>query len=148
VSAPRTIVEHASAGLTLPTRGPGFYRLGNEVSRRLKEMGAGAGVATVFCAHTSASLCVQENADPAVLVDLADALSRLAPADADYRHDAEGPDDMPAHIKTLFTASSLSLPVRSGRLALGTWQEVYLIEHREGRHERRIEVDFMGSFAG
>ena len=147
MSASRTIVEHASASVMVATKGRGFYRLGNAISRRLKEMGAGDGVATVFCTHTSASLCIQENADPTVLEDLAGALSGLAPEDAHYRHDTEGPDDMPAHIKTLFTATSLSLPVRGGKPALGIWQEVYLIEHRDGRHERRIEVDFIGGFA-
>jgi secondary thiamine-phosphate synthase enzyme len=148
MSTSRTIIEHASATVTVATKGQGFYRLGTAISRRLKEMGARDGVATVFCTHTSASLCIQENADPTVLEDLSDALARLAPEDVDYRHDTEGPDDMPAHIKTLVTATSLSLPVRGGRLALGIWQEVYLIEHREGGHERRIEVDFIGGFAG
>jgi secondary thiamine-phosphate synthase enzyme len=147
MSASRTIIEHACAAVKVATKGPGFYRLGNAISRRLKEMGARDGVATVFCTHTSASLCIQENADPTVLEDLADSLSRLAPENAPYRHDTEGPDDMPAHIKTLFTATSLSLPVRGGKLGLGIWQEIYLIEHREGGHERRIEVDFIGGFA-
>ncbi len=147
MSASRTIVEHGSVAVGIRTAGPGFYRLGGEISRRLSEMGAVNGVATVFSAHTSASLCIQENADPSVLADLADALKRLAPEGAYYRHDTEGPDDMPAHIKTLLTATSLSIPVRRGKLALGIWQDVYLIEHREGGHERRIEVDFVGGFA-
>jgi secondary thiamine-phosphate synthase enzyme len=146
MSASRTIVEHGSAAVIVATTGPGFYRLGGQIARRLSEMGAANGVATVFSMHTSASLCVQENADPTVLADLADTLNRLAPEDAFYRHDTEGPDDMPAHIKTLLTATSISLPVRRGRLALGVWQEVFLIEHREGGHERRIEVDFVGGF--
>lgn len=102
------------------------------------------GLMNIFCTHTSASLCVQENADPAVLADLTGALKRLAPEGAHYRHRSEGPDDMPAHIKTLLTATSLSLPVREGKLALGIWQEVYLIEHRAGAHERRLELDFIG----
>jgi secondary thiamine-phosphate synthase enzyme len=111
-------------------------------------MGAESGLLTVFCAHTSASLCIQENADPDVLMDLADALQRFAPEDRHYRHSSEGPDDMPAHIKTLLTATSLSLPVRSGSLALGIWQEAYLIEHRTGGHKRRLEIDFVGSLKG
>jgi secondary thiamine-phosphate synthase enzyme len=97
-----------------------------------------------FLAHTSASLCIQENADPDVLLDLTEALGRFAPENAAYRHHSEGPDDMPAHIKTLLTATSLSLPVRNTKLALGTWQEVYLIEHRKAAHERRLEIDFAG----
>jgi len=143
-----TSTGHSSSTVSVGTAGPGFYRLGGELQRRLKEMGAENGLLTVFCAHTSASLCVQENADPTVLMDLTDALKRLAPEDARYRHRSEGPDDMPAHIKTLLTASSLSLPVRVGNLALGMWQEVYLIEHRGGGHKRRLELDFVGNLAG
>ena len=145
MSASRTITGHKSATVIVGTAGPGFYRLGNELSRRVKDMGAQNGLLTVFCTHTSASLCIQENADPSVLADLADALKRLAPEDAYYRHRSEGPDDMPAHIKTLLTATSLSLPVRDGNLALGIWQEVYLIEHRAGGHRRRLELDFIGA---
>ncbi len=147
MSTSGTNIGHASAAVIVATRGPGFTRLGNEVSKRLKEMEAANGVVTLFSTHTSASLCIQENADPDVLADLADALDRLAPEGVRYRHRSEGPDDMPAHIKTLLTATSLSLPVRRGKLGLGIWQEVYLIEHREGGHERRIEVDFIGGFA-
>lgn len=139
---------HSSSTITIATTGPGFYRLGGELHRRLKEMGAENGFLTVFCAHTSASLCVQENADPTVLMDLSDALKRFAPEDARYRHRSEGPDDMPAHIKTLLTGTSLSLPVRGGSLALGVWQEAYLIEHRTGSHRRRLEIDFVGSLKG
>ncbi len=145
MSTSRTIVDHRSTALIIGTTGPGFYRLGSELFRRLKEMGARNGLVTVFSTHTSASLCIQENVDPAVLVDLADALKRLAPEDAYYRHDSEGPDDMPAHIKTLLTGTSLTVPVRDGKLALGVWQEIYLIEHRAGGHERRLEVDFIGN---
>jgi secondary thiamine-phosphate synthase enzyme len=139
------MLGHRSASLAVGTAGPGFYRIGSELSGRLKEMGADCGLLTVFSTHTSASLCIQENADPTVLLDLADALKRLAPEDAPYRHDTEGPDDMPAHIKTLLTAVSLTVPVRDGRLALGIWQEVYLIEHRAGACQRRLEIDFVGS---
>lgn len=135
---------HRSASITVTTDGPGFYRLGAELSASLQEMGAKNGLLNLFCTHTSASLCIQENADPTVLADLADALNRLAPQGARYRHDAEGPDDMPAHIKTLLTATSLSLPVRDGRVALGVWQEIYLVEHRRARHRRKLEVDFVG----
>jgi secondary thiamine-phosphate synthase enzyme len=148
MSASKTSAGHGSSTMTVATSGPGFYRLGGELRRRLKEIGAENGLLRVFCAHTSASLCIQENADPDVLMDLADALKRLAPEDRHYRHSSEGPDDMPAHIKTLLTATSLSLPVRSGNLALGIWQEAYLIEHRAGGHRRRLEIDFVGSLKG
>jgi secondary thiamine-phosphate synthase enzyme len=148
MSASKTSAGHGSSTMTVATSGPGFYRLGGELRRRLKEIGAENGLLRVFCAHTSASLCIQENADPDVLMDLADALKRLAPEDRHYRHSSEGPDDMPAHIKTLLTATSLSLPVRSGSLALGIWQEAYLIEHRAGGHRRRLEIDFVGSLKG
>jgi secondary thiamine-phosphate synthase enzyme len=148
MSTSRASTGHKSSTVTVATAGPGFYRLGVELHRRLKEMGAENGLLTVFCAHTSASLCIQENADPTVLMDLADALKRFAPEDTRYRHFSEGPDDMPAHIKTLLTATSLSLPVRSGSLALGIWQEAYLIEHRTGSHKRRLEIDFVGCLKG
>jgi secondary thiamine-phosphate synthase enzyme len=148
MSVSKTSAGHGSSTMTVATSGPGFYRLGGELRRRLKEMGVENGLLTVFCAHTSASLCIQENADPDVLMDLADALKRFAPEDRHYRHSSEGPDDMPAHIKTLLTATSFSLPVRSGSLALGVWQEAYLIEHRAGGHRRRLEIDFVGSLKG
>jgi secondary thiamine-phosphate synthase enzyme len=136
--------EHHFRTLYIRTRGQGFYRLGPELDRCVEEVGAQNGILTLFLAHTSASLCIQENADPDVLLDLTEALDRLAPEDVAYHHYSEGPDDMPAHIKTLLTATSLSLPVRNARLALGTWQEVYLIEHRKAGHERRLEIDFAG----
>jgi secondary thiamine-phosphate synthase enzyme len=135
---------HLARSLTVQTLGRGFYRLGTELADCLNAMRAGTGLLSVFLAHTSASLCVQENADPDVLLDLTAALQRLAPESGPYRHRSEGPDDMPAHIKALLTATSLSLPVRGGRLALGTWQEVYLIEHRTAPHQRRLELDFVG----
>ncbi len=140
--------RHLSDTLTVETRGQGFYAIGTELQRALHRMRAETGLVSVFCAHTSASLCVQENADPDVLADLKDALKRLAPERGPYRHNSEGPDDMPAHIKTLLTATQLSLPVREGKLALGTWQEVYLIEHRASPHRRRLELDFIGSAEG
>ena len=136
---------YRSGTVSIATRGTGFYPIGSELQRFLKYNGAGSGLLSVFCTHTSASLTVQENADPDVLADLAAALQRLAPEGAPYRHRSEGPDDMPAHIKTMLTAVQLSLPVRGGRLALGTWQEVYLIEHRAAPHQRRLELDFAGT---
>ena len=136
---------YQSGTVSIETRGAGFYPVGSELQRFLTHNRAGSGLLSVFCTHTSASLCVQENADPDVLADLTAALQRFAPEGAAYRHRSEGPDDMPAHIKTMLTAVQLSLPVRGGRLALGTWQEVYLIEHRAAPHRRRLELDFIGA---
>ena len=138
-------MQHLSSTLNIETAGRGFYGVSAELQRCLGRMGARSGLLSVFCTHTSASLCVQENADPDVLLDLSAALARLAPETAAYRHGSEGPDDMPAHIKTMLTTVQLSLPVRDGRLALGTWQEVYLIEHRTSPHRRLLELDFIGS---
>ncbi len=139
---------HICGTVTVETRGAGFYGVGHELQRSLTRMRVHTGLLSVFCTHTSASLCVQENADPDVLADLGAALQKLAPEAAAYRHRSEGPDDMPAHIKTMLTAVQLSLPVRNGRLALGTWQEVYLIEHRAAPHRRRLELDFIGAVEG
>jgi len=105
---------------------------------------AAEGQVTLFIRHTSASLTIQENADPTVLKDLTVALDRLAPENAGWSHDTEGPDDMPAHIKTMLTATSLQIPVITGKLALGTWQAIYLIEHRRHPHRREIVVQFVG----
>ena len=101
------------------------------------------GLCTVFVQHTSASLVIQENADPDVCRDLLAWFDRAAPEDGDYRHDAEGPDDMPAHIKSALTATSLSIPVIDGELALGTWQGIYVFEHRRAPHRRRVIVSFV-----
>ena len=116
-----------SSLLTVETRGTGFTDLTAEVAKFLREAHAREGAVTLFIRHTSASLTIQENADPTVLIDLTTALNRLAPENAGWRHDTEGPDDMPAHIKTMLTATSLHIPVLQGALALGTWQAVYLI---------------------
>ncbi len=99
---------------------------------------------TLFIRHTSASLTIQENADPSVLADLMTVLDRLAPEDAGWSHDTEGPDDMPAHIKTMLTATSLQIPVLKGEFMLGTWQAIYLIEHRRNPHRREIVLQFIG----
>jgi len=99
---------------------------------------------TLFIRHTSASLTIQENADPSVLADLTTALARLAPENAGWTHDAEGPDDMPAHVKTMLTGASLQVPVLNGELALGTWQAIYLIEHRSRPHQREIVLQYIG----
>jgi len=134
-----------SSLLTVETRGTGFTDLTAEVAKFLREAHAREGAVTLFIRHTSASLTIQENADPTVLIDLTTALNRLAPENAGWRHDTEGPDDMPAHIKTMLTATSLHIPVLQGALALGTWQGIYLIEHRARPHRREIVLQFIGA---
>lgn len=135
----------ASSVLTVPTGGEGFIDITAEVARFLKQTGGVMGAVTLFIRHTSASLTIQENADPDVLADLITSLRRLAPADGGWRHTIEGPDDMPAHIKTMLTCSHLQIPVLDGGLALGTWQAIYLIEHRTRPHSREVVMQFMGS---
>jgi len=134
-----------SSLLTVQTSGTGFTDLTTEVAKFVREVHAREGAVTLFIRHTSASLTIQENADPTVLDDLATALNRLAPENAGWRHDTEGPDDMPAHIKTMLTATSLHIPMLQGALALGTWQAIYLVEHRARPHGREIVLQFTGS---
>jgi len=133
-----------SSLLTVQTSGAGFTDLTAEIARFVRDAHAREGAVTLFIRHTSASLTIQENADPTVLVDLATALNRLAPENAGWRHDTEGPDDMPGHIKTMLTATSLHVPVLQGALALGTWQAIYLIEHRARPHRREVVLQFAG----
>jgi secondary thiamine-phosphate synthase enzyme len=130
--------------LTVQTPGRGFVDLTAEVARFVGEAGAKEGAVMLFIRHTSASLTIQENADPTVLLDLTTALARLAPENAGWSHDTEGPDDMPAHVKTMLTATSLQIPVLDGQLALGTWQAIYLVEHRARAHRREIVLQFIG----
>jgi secondary thiamine-phosphate synthase enzyme len=134
-----------SSLLTVQTSGRGFIDLTAEIAKFVKDAGASEGAVTLFIRHTSASLTIQENADPSVLEDLTTALDRLAPEHAGWSHDAEGPDDMPAHVKTMLTATSLHIPVLKGELALGTWQAVYLIEHRSRPHRREVVLQFAGA---
>jgi|SRR5260221_2254967 len=134
-----------SSLLTVPTRSAGFTDLTAEIAKFVSDAGAREGVVTLFIRHTSASLTIQENADPTVLADLTTALNRLAPENAGWRHDTEGPDDMPAHIKTMLTATSLQVPVLQGALALGTWQAIYLVEHRARPHRREVVLQFTGA---
>jgi secondary thiamine-phosphate synthase enzyme len=146
--APSSIVSAnsiVSSLLTVQTPGRGFIDLTSEVAKFVRDAAAREGLVTLFVRHTSASLTIQENADPTVLVDLTTALGRLAPENGGWRHDTEGPDDMPAHIKTMLTATSLQIPVLAGELALGTWQAIYLIEHRTRPHRREIVLQFIGS---
>lgn len=135
----------ASAMLAVQTPGRGFTDLTSEAAKFIADVLARDGALTLFIRHTSASLTIQENADPTVLVDLTTALDRLAPENAGWRHDTEGPDDMPAHIKTMLTATSLHIPVLQGAAALGTWQGIYLIEHRARPHRREVVLQFIGS---
>ena len=131
--------------VSVSTDGPGFTDLTAPLSEFLAAAEASDGLLVVFLQHTSASLTIQENADPDVRRDLLDALDRLAPRGQNYRHGVEGPDDMPAHIRTMLTDVSLMLPVRSGRLHLGTWQSLYLVEHRDRPHLRSVSLTFLGA---
>lgn len=135
----------ATARLVVETGGPGFTEITRDVARFVSQAEAKDGAVLIFVRHTSASIVIQENADPDVRVDLASALDRLAPADAGWIHDVEGPDDMPAHVKTMLTGVSLHVPVIDGALALGTWQGIYVCEHRASPHRREIVLQFIGS---
>jgi secondary thiamine-phosphate synthase enzyme len=146
-SAPSAVTANTivSSLLTVQTSGAGFIDLTAEIAKFVKEARAREGTVTLFIRHTSASLTVQENADSSVLDDLMTALDRFAPEGAGWSHDTEGPDDMPAHVKTMLTAVSLQIPVLKGALALGTWQAIYLIEHRARPHRREVVLQFMGA---
>lgn len=137
----------ASHALAVPTHGKGFVEITRQLSDWLDGLGADDGLLTVFVSHTSASLTIQENADPNVRRDLLDALESLAPEGRAYAHHEEGPDDMPSHIKAMVTSVSLSIPVQGGAMTLGTWQGVYLIEHRSASHQRRVALNFIGQVA-
>ena len=135
----------ATGMLTLETRGEGFSDITRDARSFIAEIGARDGTLTLFVRHTSASLTIQENADPDVQVDLTTALRRVAPQNAGWVHSAEGPDDMPAHIRAMLTDTSLQVPVINGELGLGTWQGVYLIEHRARAHRRELMMHFIGT---
>ncbi|MSR63498.1 MAG: YjbQ family protein [Planctomycetes bacterium] len=137
------------ASLEFRTRGRGTLELTDEVNAIVRAARIARGLATVFVHHTSASLIVCENADPTVRADLERWLARAVPdGDPAFEHDAEGPDDMPAHVRSALTATSIVLPIRDGRLDLGTWQGVYLYEHRRAPHERRVSVTVLGEGDG
>ncbi|HEX2448030.1 MAG TPA: secondary thiamine-phosphate synthase enzyme YjbQ [Methyloceanibacter sp.] len=140
-------IVQASHTLEVTTRGKGFIEITLELARWLDNIGGDNGLLTVFVCHTSASVTIQENADPNVRRDLTDALDILAPEDRNYAHQEEGPDDMPSHIKSMLTSVSLGIPVKDGRMTLGTWQGVYLIEHRASPHRRKIVLSFIGHSA-
>jgi secondary thiamine-phosphate synthase enzyme len=130
--------------LQVDTRGKGLYEITDSVERWLAEQRAASGLLTVFIQHTSASLTIQENADPDVVYDLNQFFGRIAPEDNRlYRHTTEGPDDMPAHIRSALTLTQLSIPVDKGRMALGTWQGIYVFEHRARAHRRSVVLHLM-----
>ncbi len=137
-------MRQATTTLTIATRGQGLIEITSDAVEWVAEQGLGDGLLTLFCRHTSASLLVNENAAPAVRRDLQAYLARLAPESGDYEHDDEGPDDMPAHLRTALTGVSLSIPVLAGRPALGTWQGIYLFEHRARPHRRDVVLHLIG----
>lgn len=142
---PALALRQALDRLEVSTRGGGASNITTAVDHWLAEIGAGDGLLTLFLRHTSASLTVQENASPEVLPDLCDALDRMAPRGHAWRHDLEGDDDMPAHVKTSLTGVSLAVPVVGGRMDLGTWQAVWLLEHRDRGHRRGLTLHYLGT---
>lgn len=131
--------------LQVQTRGKGLYEITDSVAGWLSGLAVSAGLLTVFVQHTSASLTIQENADPDVVHDLGTFFNRLVPEDNRlYRHTAEGPDDMPAHIRAALTLTQLSIPIERGRMSLGTWQGIYLFEHRSIPHRRNVVLQLIG----
>ncbi|HET9716829.1 MAG TPA: secondary thiamine-phosphate synthase enzyme YjbQ [Pseudolabrys sp.] len=135
----------ASAMLRVDTPGIGLIDITRDAADFINQIAAGDGTLLVYLRHTSASLTIQENADPDVQSDLIAALDRLAPQDAPWIHDVEGPDDMPAHVKTMLSGVSLHVPVSGAKLMLGTWQGLYLVEHRRRPHSREVVFQFIGS---
>jgi secondary thiamine-phosphate synthase enzyme len=137
-------MRQTSDTLRISTKGRGLVDLTRDIQRFVARSGIASGLLTIFCRHTSASLLIQENADPTVMRDFETAWSRLAPDGHHYVHDTEGPDDMAAHLRTALTQTSLGVPVAGGRMTLGTWQAVYLWEHRTAPHVREIVLLLMG----
>jgi secondary thiamine-phosphate synthase enzyme len=138
-------MQQASRSLDVPTSGKGLYEITGDAHRFVEDEGMQMGLLTVFCRHTSASLLIQENADPDVQADLKRFFEAVAPEGAGYRHDAEGPDDMPAHIRAALTQTQLSIPLLGGRMVLGTWQGIYLFEHRRAPHRRSVAFHLIGA---
>ena len=134
----------ASGTIAIDTRGQGLFEFTDRAGAWLAEQRMREGLLTIFCRHTSASLLIQENAAPAVQRDIAAFFARIAPEDAAYEHDDEGPDDMPAHLRTALTQVSLQVPVLDGRMRLGTWQGLYLFEHRRRPHRRELALHLIG----
>jgi secondary thiamine-phosphate synthase enzyme len=140
-----SVTQQASGRLVVETDGQGFTDLTEATARWVFGTGILQGLLTVFCRHTSASLVIQENADPSVRRDLLSAFDRLAPRDADYAHETEGPDDMPAHIRTVLSGVALSIPIMEGQMVLGSWQGLYLVEHRDKPHRRDLVFHLIGA---
>jgi len=138
-------VKQAILQIHVDTRGKGLYNITRNIEAWVSGQALGTGLLTVFVSHTSASLTIQENADPDVVLDLNDFFARIAPEGKNlYRHSAEGPDDMPAHIRAALTQTNLTIPLQNGKLALGTWQGIYLFEHRAAPHKRTIVLHLLG----
>jgi secondary thiamine-phosphate synthase enzyme len=137
-------VTASSKTLSVRTKGRGLYDITQKVAEAVAASGVSAGICSVFVSHTSASLVTQENADPSVLRDLERWIAKVAPESDAYEHDAEGPDDMPSHIRASITKTSENVPIQNGRIALGTWQAIYVWEHRTAPHERRVIVTVVG----
>ncbi|MCC3244582.1 secondary thiamine-phosphate synthase enzyme YjbQ [Methylocystis sp. WRRC1] len=137
-------MRQATRILRIDTTGRGFFEITVNICDFVRSARMSEGLLTVFCRHTSASLLIQENADPTVLRDLETVFARLAPEGANYIHDTEGPDDMPAHIRAALTQTQLSIPLIGGALTLGTWQGVFLCEHRRRPHRREIALHLIG----
>jgi len=138
-------VRQAHGELSVTTRGKGFYNITRDAARWLSEQGVRDGLLTVFIPHTSASLVIQENADPDVRTDLAEFYERLVPETTPwFRHTLEGPDDMPSHIRATLTSTQLSIPVRRGTMALGMWQAIYVFEHRVESQKRSVLLHVIG----
>ena len=140
-----TVEIVTTATLVVKTSGQGFTEITDDAGRFIAAAGAKDGALLLFVRHTSASLVIQENADPDVRADLATTLNRLAPTDQHWLHDTEGPDDMPSHVKTMLTGVSLHVPVADGALLLGHWQGIYLAEHRTPRRRREVVLQFIGT---
>jgi len=137
-------MRQASRLISIQTRGRGLWEFTREAADWVEGQGMTQGLLTLFCRHTSASLLIQENAAPAARRDLEAYFERLAPQDSGYEHDDEGPDDMPAHLRSALTATQLSIPVRDGAPMLGTWQGIFLFEHRRNTPERQIALHLVG----
>jgi secondary thiamine-phosphate synthase enzyme len=136
----------ASAVLSVETSDEGFFEITRDVARFLEKIKARDGIVLLYLKHTSASLVIQENADADVRTDLVTALARLAPVHAGWVHEVEGPDDMPAHVKSMLNGICLHVPVAGGELGLGTWQGLYIAEHRARPHRREVTLQFLGSY--
>lgn len=137
-------MRQAARLIAIQTPGPGLHEITHEVSAWAHGQGMTTGLLTLFCRHTSASLTIQENADLDVRRDLEDWVAQVAPESAAWRHQDEGPDDMPAHLRSVLTGVQLSIPLVDGRLALGTWQGIYLFEHRRRPHRREVALHLLG----